>query len=335
LSGDFLSAVFVGLVFRDPVAPRGAEDRAALLERAWENRYRALVGGPGLERPFAALAPEAAVWRPLLVLNGASVTNGRRILLSHLAPHARPTPEGAAHRYPQDVFQGVYDADELLNGAPGCPPGAARGLRLSTAATMSARFPIVSPHGAIRDCADRVAERVVDGGYFENDGATTTDEIAWALRNVYGLRPVVVHLRNAPRASDPPGSPPRNDLRRPLAPEPSIPFAIFAAPLRTLLATRLGRAETAVQSLIWQVDDGVDPAEYYSFEVYDAIRRSPADASSPSCSRPGPPPAREAAMRQVSMSWWMSAAVQTYLDDQRCDARNAPGLARITDVLRR
>ena len=47
-------------------------------------------------------------------------------------------------------------------------------LRLSTAALLSARFPIISPAGVLRNDADAsFGDRVVDGGYFENSGLST------------------------------------------------------------------------------------------------------------------------------------------------------------------
>ena len=46
-------------------------------------------------------------------------------------------------------------------------------VALSTASTMSARFPIISPHGNIRNGSSLV-DRVVDGGYYENFGALST-----------------------------------------------------------------------------------------------------------------------------------------------------------------
>jgi len=52
-------------------------------------------------------------------------------------------------------------------------------IPLSTAATLSARFPLISPYGALPgDDPKRPSERLVDGGYFENDGVTTAFEIS-------------------------------------------------------------------------------------------------------------------------------------------------------------
>ena len=57
-------------------------------------------------------------------------------------------------------------------------------VRLSTAATNSARFPVISPPGAVRNRKDNVVDRIVDGGYIENYGAITAMELAVAINAV-------------------------------------------------------------------------------------------------------------------------------------------------------
>jgi hypothetical protein len=53
-------------------------------------------------------------------------------------------------------------------------------VRLSTAVDNSARFSWVGPAGTIRNPDGDIVDRVVDGGYFENFGATTAiDLIDW------------------------------------------------------------------------------------------------------------------------------------------------------------
>ena len=53
-------------------------------------------------------------------------------------------------------------------------------MRLSTAVDNSARFSWVGPAGTIRTDEGDIVDRVVDGGYFENFGATTAiDLIDW------------------------------------------------------------------------------------------------------------------------------------------------------------
>ncbi|MGD9852436.1 MAG: hypothetical protein AB7T38_14335 [Nitrospirales bacterium] len=79
---------------------------------------------------------------------------------------------------------------------------------------MSARFTYVSPVGTIfrqdlpkdyvaTENADPQVIRVVDGGYFENSGAVTTDEILLAIERLaeqhhFTIHPIVIHVSNDP-----------------------------------------------------------------------------------------------------------------------------------------
>ena len=77
-------------------------------------------------------------------------------------------------------------------------PGEAN-VRLSTAALLSARFPIISPAGHMHmDGKDNPrGDEVVDGGYFENSGLTTALDVAAALKGM-GITPIVVSISNDP-----------------------------------------------------------------------------------------------------------------------------------------
>jgi hypothetical protein len=103
---------------------------------------------------------EKNAWLPLLMINGTSVRTGRRIITGDLSA--------------SEVVPLAYDLNELrtVKGA-----SASDDIRLSTAATMSARFPIISPHGIILDRAGEVVDFVVDGGHFENDGLATAADM--------------------------------------------------------------------------------------------------------------------------------------------------------------
>ena len=72
-------------------------------------------------------------------------------------------------------------------------------MRLSTAAHNSARFPIVSPPGSIRNREHHIVDRIVDGGYMENYGALGALESAQAIRAVESkLAPFVLVVSNDP-----------------------------------------------------------------------------------------------------------------------------------------
>ncbi|WP_281806148.1 hypothetical protein [Methylocystis echinoides] len=203
VSGDYLTAAFIGLGFRDNLSPPAhivsgptllRDDRAALVERAWESYYDDVVegrrswnwnaarrGGPesasGLRRPFGyvaeALEQHDRAWLPMLLLNGTSVDKGTRILASDLVSTKPGTPHQGDIGGRAPLYPAAFDLFEMLSTP--CPPAAVvhhacqeahddfadvpvrrdgADVRLSTTAMLSARFPIVSPAGTIRAKGD-------------------------------------------------------------------------------------------------------------------------------------------------------------------------------------
>ncbi|WP_178130284.1 patatin-like phospholipase family protein [Reyranella sp. CPCC 100927] len=163
-------------------------DRAAALEKAWEaawqdsirtNRNGQFSWSDGFLATFSGIGKGDSYrpW-PILALNGTSVEKGKRIITSNA--------DFRGGQIANDVNR--YDAFDILG----------RDMPISTAVTMSARFPVISPAGGMRDSRgqDRMVTRIIDGGLYENFGAVTADEI---LRYVIerrgdvqvGLRPVV------------------------------------------------------------------------------------------------------------------------------------------------
>ena len=101
-------------------------DRAETIERSWEEAWdardvsRAAAGAGTIRGPFLALAPKAGEpWRPMLIVQGASESRGRRVLTSSVA---------------FDCAQ--IDADDFLNGM-------GHDVAASTAILNGARFPWV------------------------------------------------------------------------------------------------------------------------------------------------------------------------------------------------
>jgi predicted acylesterase/phospholipase RssA len=157
MSGDFLTPVFSGLVFRDSLRFLGAfggpgsavswADRATLLERSWERHFRRSLKQPAnpsrrncvgdLDCPFLTLRPREVDgqvdWLPLLLLNGASVSTGQRIVTSTIDPWYRPIGEclrtvvsGNPEECP--VLHQTFDFHWLINGDD-APTGWISGLR--------------------------------------------------------------------------------------------------------------------------------------------------------------------------------------------------------------
>lgn len=178
LGDDYLAPSIGWLFFVD--LPRsvvgfgtGISNRAEVMERTWEASWPDDVAG--LRRGVLSL------WRsnmPPLIFNGTSVNDGCRVNVSAL------DADGGSPEVPS--CSGLGSSDGTAGGAFGathdvvdflCPSD---DLALSTAAGMSARFPVVSVAGRLaadpnRRCRGEKdgAVFVVDGGYLEGSGAGT------------------------------------------------------------------------------------------------------------------------------------------------------------------
>lgn len=331
MAGDYLTPTVAGLAFRDWFSLRGLwRDRGALLEEAWDRHYRDVLNsaddhpdssqarGPGLERPFSSVAPtgrEGDPWRPVLVLNGASLETGRFILTTPLAPTYTPlkvsdeegTDRAAEPAYSKSpvlpaggpesgddaglrIFVNSHHLTELLADTRATPttresivsavlglaypercndpdPGARRvsDVPLSTAAHNSARFPLISPVGSIRNACGQIVDRIGDGGYLEVAGVISALQLGKALESL-GLYPIVLVISNDPALDDPTATNARDRLCGPGAPRdgtgsgardgPWCPDAAdgqllswLASPLMGLVHTRSARAELGIADL--------------------------------------------------------------------------------------
>ena len=339
VAGDVLSPVLVGLIYRDtfPVPNlRTGEplwgDRAALLEQAMERRYKLMVSGKpeacpdngtahdGLCRHLGDRPDPAAtgVWQPFLFINGTSVATGQRIIASEV--------KAASHRphSGKSLFPLAFDLCEVRSDGP-CPGADTKSdVRLSTAFTMSARFPVISPHGNLRKANDKIVDRIVDGGYFENDGLATAADVADTLKEV-DLNPVIILITNEPependgpplRGSDQP------DLRLPTG-ESSTLFETFTAIGRALYDTRSGHEfgdREYAKSVVG--DDHLFHVAVRDLTSMDGrLCRTPRTVNAASAKV-------ATTMRDLSVSWWMSQPEQAFLDDQLCDPKNNAQIAK-------
>jgi hypothetical protein len=355
--GDFLSPTFIGLMFHDMFPFGWWPDRAAILEESWERRYASLidVAAPdrplkpckGLECPFLSLRPTPAHWIPLLLLNGSSEGTGRRIVTTVLAPTYKPKAAcPTAHRtgsatdpcllltetyYFHDLLadqaapkgwltnfqtrlQFEYYSKRVLNDVP-----------LSTAAHNSARFPIISPPGSVRNKTHQIIDRIVDGGYFENYGALTAEELVDGIRAIEpGLAPFVLVVSNDPevRVDHDDDLKPSSTQVEPVDIDDTELFTDLQSPLSAFLNSWNGRGTLAVEQL---------RAVLY--------QRMPRCISHVSHVRVWPEKSADGSekARAVAMSWWLSAPLQLHLhqqteaDKNRND--NGPRLDRTWDAL--
>jgi hypothetical protein len=244
LSRDFLSPALASFVFTDLVRPLAgwlpwtSNDRAATLERSWEDAYGATRNCSAsndderarcspLARAYDDMWAGPRAYRvPLLFLNSTQVHDGRRALLYPTAVYGSP----AQRTTPIQTFEQAIDIGKEV-GKP---------IRLSTAVGLSARFPYVTPVGNVLT-GEHVLQ-FADGGYFDNSATVTIREVAQALpvavihrpsdgpaRSVRVV-PFVLHIVNDPSPHT----------------EPDVE-SIFkswqaAAPIRTLLSTRSARS---------------------------------------------------------------------------------------------
>jgi WD40 repeat protein len=179
----------------------------------------------------------------------------------------------------------------VIRGTKGGSGCAHCDVRLSTAATMSARFPVISPHGNIRGGRE-LADRVVDGGYFENFGALTALELADELRgSQFGLDPRIILINNEPAATGMSCLTRDSQIALP-HPAAKITFGTVQSPIAALWATGTARGTHAAVDLCSRIGGG----DKFAFVTVVQDKRT-RDSS-------------------LSMSWWLSKHVQLYLDRQ-------------------
>jgi hypothetical protein len=141
-------------------------DRGRAFETGMEGAWRRI--NPGKPSPLEAdflehWSPSAGV--PMLLLNTTRVQTGEPMLAAPFLTRRAPT--NAAE------LRTIY-SDALALGTS---------IRLSSAMSLSARFPLVTPVGRLHPGNRAAYFDLADGGYFENSGAETIrimiEELAW------------------------------------------------------------------------------------------------------------------------------------------------------------
>jgi hypothetical protein len=248
LREDFLSPTVAKMIAPDLAQrffplPVPFADRAWALEDSWADAWRDVVKTDRFEEPFLSLwqnDPERAL--PALVLNGTHVESGRRVVTTNLP--WRRSARGAV------IFRDTYDLLEEL----------ASDLPIKTAVHNSARFTYISPAGTVWPAGERPRGHVVDGGYFENSGAATAQELVEAIsqicRNCNG-QIYVLYLRNSPETDpdvssewmSPEGEEQEGSKELDLFTDSYPRLNEVLSPPRALLNTRNARGSLAVVSL--------------------------------------------------------------------------------------
>lgn len=322
-SGDFLTAGFLGFAFNDAL-PFAFRDRAAVLEDSWGNRFRDVVpkakedaktsGCGGVDCSFLSLRPKPGHWIPLLVLNGTSEAIGRRILttplaMSYMPPGQCPTAVAAKpcplfveadsfHQLLRTQNASRHERDRLgMSGQFLYSKPQDNDIRSSTAALNSARFPLISPPGSIRNQEYRLVDRIVDGGYFENYGTLTARELALALHAIAPqLKPLVIVISNDPADQLGPTDDVANDPQVPSRPTATAGEVLseVTAPITTVFNTRTAHGVQAVDALRTWLHAAIPECD----KLVIQLRISPDGDKS------------------LSMSWWESPLVQRRIHRQ-------------------
>jgi hypothetical protein len=296
LRQDFLSPVVAKIIAPEFLQwflpfPVPIFDRSRALEGSFADGYRRVLAkgtfaAATFDAPFSSAWPrcaaspceEAPVFAlPALLLNGTHVKTGRRMLHAPLVWTQKELPE-------------VIDLATLLQAD----------VRLSTAAHDSARFAYVSPAGRLLSASGQDHDHVVDGGYFENSGAATLQDILHVLHHSGyrdRLRFVVLYLCNsAGRCWEPDA---RADPEK-VPPRPPDLTELFA-PVRALLGARDARGELALA------------------EISRTPERTPF-VEFGTC--PGDPTQRQA---PEPLGWQLSEGMRVRLSQQAAGGAQAPG----------
>ena len=248
LAEDFLAPTLAFLLFPDAIQrfwpwPFASSDRARALELAWETSWRNTMGSDALAAPFLDLWSGANGARrdvPSLLFNGTVVEDGRRFIVSNMVIGDSEFPD-AYDAFDPSAF--LFDADGRQLPGPQPKHGVAPELALSTAAHHSARFTFVSPAARIdRQDGAGVWGRVVDGGYHENSGAQTTNDLLTSIAPAVGRQGAAIHVY-AILISNAPDQPQLCDDRAKPAPGAWLPE--LTSPLDALLNAREARGSLA------------------------------------------------------------------------------------------
>jgi predicted acylesterase/phospholipase RssA len=251
LDHDFLSPVVTRALFSDALQQAlffrlPAGDRGAALEGAFEHAWGNVFPTPTLAAPLYALGDDFSRRSvPLLLFNTTQVETGRRIVISSVPiSDLEISAGGFLHQLKPTAI-----------------------LSVSTAASLSARFPYVTPVASLEIPGTNGAGwkiRLADGGYFDNSGTSTLRDLTRTLIKAGGggisFRLIAITLGTtgeATRAFDARHTSPHS-------------LGEVLSPIRTMLNARPARSVTARTNLLEDVAGKTNPgllAHVYPFSL--------------------------------------------------------------------
>jgi hypothetical protein len=334
-AGDFLSPAMISFAFRDNLALSSLiglltqTDRAKSLERAWHERFQHLTERPHLLEPLLSYVPNEERWLPLLLLNSTSVSTGKRVIATPLepsynirdkiqfAPYLASADQSQSSASPiVSIFTDSLDLHELLahkidddqvaaeNWDSEQSQEAIPDISISKAISLSARFPLISPHGNLRNVQGRIIDRVVDGGYFDNSGMLTTLELAKAIETLSNnaLKPILIQISNHPvtlkespehlQSAEKFRCPEHSFVNHNPPPEEHQFLPELTSVTSALLNARVARGSHAIALA------GIDGQDRFVHFQVAGIKDELGSS------------------KRLSMSWWLSKSVQNALNNQ-------------------
>ncbi|MEZ5259240.1 MAG: hypothetical protein R2705_20870 [Ilumatobacteraceae bacterium] len=296
LGTDLLSAQLAWQLFVEaPNALLGLDpgtDRAEVLERAWEDRFTDGQRSPGTE-PFLGSAAGPGWDGPLVFLTGTNLADGCRVTISpsrtsSAADPGEPAPRGATldedcRRRRLDGAGDTLDQTVARDIADYLCPN--EDLRWSTAAFLSARFPLVSPTGVVSPPNERNGGcendapwglSIGDGGYRDNTGAAALLDLWSVLEPLVDdfnrtsdrcIVPVLVEIDNGHRnrgATAPPAT--NGQFTAPLFGALDVFASRDAGPIEELAVEFSRPMSTGTTAVL---DGTMDAARYVRVSLYE------------------------------------------------------------------
>jgi Patatin-like phospholipase len=254
INQDFLSPLFALGLFPDILQrfiplPVNDWDRSRGLEIALEESWKKALNTDNI-----LAQPYYQFWHPskrapALVLNTTTVETGERLLFSPFT-------------IPYSSSKTMLDFNKVEDS----------NVPLSTAAGLSARFPIVSSAGwfTYEKAGKKYTNRLVDGGYYDNSGLVTARDIVSALsvnqkdstesvldelNNKYGIRPKLINLAIV-------------DVPKPTVGSSARGFDGILSPLTTVLNVRNTRGSGVVAQAAYDLNRDATKPEDYRFRAF-------------------------------------------------------------------
>jgi hypothetical protein len=195
LGHDVLSPILASLLYPDLLQrflffPIEKFDRSRAAEDALGYYWEQATGGKEFYKDFYLddlYKPDFAKQSvPALFLNTTRVETGEQMVVSNLNPAAPPGSPNADRNKRLNGLTSLADLDSTMS------------FPLSTAAYLSARFPVVASAGYLP--VQNGKARFVDGGYFENSGTATILDLLSAMRvndaaNAAGVNVRIIIIR--------------------------------------------------------------------------------------------------------------------------------------------